>query len=89
MRTRLQVTADGARPDALCGTRRRVDTLRQTLAQAERGQGQVVALVGEAGVGKSRLVYEFKPHSRSHPGLAHPGQQLGLLRQGGRPTAGA
>ena len=32
--------------------------LTQALAQAGAGRGQVVALVGEAGVGKSRLVYE-------------------------------
>src|SRR5712691_7240199 len=32
--------------------------LTQALAQAARGQGQLVALLGEAGVGKSRLVYE-------------------------------
>jgi predicted ATPase len=32
--------------------------LQQTLAQAQAGHGQVMALVGEAGVGKSRLVYE-------------------------------
>src|SRR5215510_1428598 len=33
--------------------------LAQTLAQAGAGHGQVVAAVGEAGVGKSRLLYEF------------------------------
>jgi predicted ATPase len=33
--------------------------LQQELEQAEVGHGQVVALVGEAGVGKSRLAYEF------------------------------
>jgi tetratricopeptide (TPR) repeat protein len=37
--------------------------LQQALERAEAGHGQVVALVGEAGVGKSRLVYEC---SRSH-----------------------
>jgi tetratricopeptide (TPR) repeat protein len=33
--------------------------LHQALAQAAGGHGQVAALVGEAGVGKSRLAYEF------------------------------
>jgi hypothetical protein len=33
-------------------------TLRQILERAGAGQGQVVAMVGEPGVGKSRLVYE-------------------------------
>ena len=32
--------------------------IQQALAQASAGHGQVVTLVGEAGVGKSRLVYE-------------------------------
>jgi class 3 adenylate cyclase/tetratricopeptide (TPR) repeat protein len=32
--------------------------LTQALEQAGRGQGQLMALLGEAGVGKSRLVYE-------------------------------
>jgi class 3 adenylate cyclase len=34
-------------------------TLAQAFAQAGTGHGQVVAAVGEAGVGKSRLLYEF------------------------------
>src|SRR4051812_33888964 len=38
-------------------------TLHQTLERAGGGHGQVVALVGEPGVGKSRLVWEF---TRSH-----------------------
>jgi class 3 adenylate cyclase/tetratricopeptide (TPR) repeat protein len=40
-----------------------LETLRRTLEQAGAGHGQVVALVGEPGVGKSRLVWEF---SHSH-----------------------
>ena len=36
-----------------------IEHLRRVLAQAGAGRGQVAALVGEAGVGKSRLTYEF------------------------------
>ena len=36
-----------------------LEALQQALAQARAGHGQVVAMVGEAGVGKSRLLYEF------------------------------
>ena len=36
-----------------------IEALRQTLEQAGAGHGQIVAAVGEPGVGKSRLVYEF------------------------------
>jgi class 3 adenylate cyclase/tetratricopeptide (TPR) repeat protein len=41
------------------GRQRELDALYQALEQTGAGHGQVVALVGEAGVGKSRLVYEF------------------------------
>jgi class 3 adenylate cyclase/tetratricopeptide (TPR) repeat protein len=36
-----------------------IEALNQALKQAGTDHGQVVAAVGEAGVGKSRLVYEF------------------------------
>jgi predicted ATPase len=36
-----------------------IDALNQALEQAGSSHGQVVAAVGEAGVGKSRLTYEF------------------------------
>jgi class 3 adenylate cyclase/tetratricopeptide (TPR) repeat protein len=36
-----------------------IDALNQALGQAHNGHGQIVAAVGEAGVGKSRLLYEF------------------------------
>ena len=62
VRTRLQAAAARGLT-RFVGRDAELDALRQALAQADAGQGQVVALVGEAGVGKSRLVYEF---SHSH-----------------------
>jgi class 3 adenylate cyclase/tetratricopeptide (TPR) repeat protein len=41
------------------GRQREVDVLYQARARAESGHGQMVAMVGEPGVGKSRLVYEL------------------------------
>jgi class 3 adenylate cyclase len=40
------------------GRQQELDAVHQALARARTGQGQVVTLVGEAGVGKSRLVHE-------------------------------
>src|SRR6266851_5455641 len=41
------------------GRQTELAALHQALDRAGAGHGQVVALLGEAGVGKSRLVYEF------------------------------
>lgn len=41
------------------GRRQELELLRDRWASAERGHGQVVGLVGEPGVGKSRLLWEF------------------------------
>ena len=49
------------------GRQQELAALQQALEQAGAGHGQVVAVVGEAGVGKSRLVYEFV-HSHHTPG---------------------
>ncbi|MGH8070843.1 MAG: ATP-binding protein, partial [Candidatus Entotheonellia bacterium] len=57
IRHRLQAAAArGLTP--FVGRQQELTVLSQALAQAEAGHGQVVAIVGEAGVGKSRLVYE-------------------------------
>jgi class 3 adenylate cyclase len=42
-----------------------LELLRQALARTGVGNGQVVAVVGEPGVGKSRLVWEFTHSHRS------------------------
>ena len=39
--------------------------LEQAMDEARTGRGQVVALAGEAGVGKSRLLYEFTRSSKA------------------------
>src|SRR2546425_2718207 len=49
------------------GRQQELAALQQALEQAGTGHGQVVAVVGEAGVGKSRLVYEFV-HAHHTPG---------------------
>src|SRR3989475_4644461 len=57
LRRRLQAAAArGLTP--FVGRQQELEALYQSLARAQTGHGQVVALVGEAGVGKSRLVYE-------------------------------
>jgi class 3 adenylate cyclase/DNA-binding winged helix-turn-helix (wHTH) protein len=49
------------------GRRRELATLHALLAQAREGQGQVVGVVGEPGIGKSRLVYEFQHSLHGKP----------------------
>ena len=61
-RTRLQVAAARGLTQ-LVGRQAELSLLRQALDHAGKGRGQVVALVGEAGVGKSRLAWEL---TRSH-----------------------
>jgi class 3 adenylate cyclase/tetratricopeptide (TPR) repeat protein len=61
-RTRLQVAA-GRGLTEFVGRDAELEHLRAALDSAREGRGQVVALVGEPGVGKSRLVWELV---RSH-----------------------
>jgi class 3 adenylate cyclase len=42
------------------GRERELDQLQNALTQATDGRGQIVAVMAEAGTGKSRLVYEFR-----------------------------
>jgi class 3 adenylate cyclase/tetratricopeptide (TPR) repeat protein len=51
------------------GRESELEQLRQALARAASGHGQVVAIVGEPGVGKSRLVWEVTHSHRTHAWL--------------------
>jgi predicted ATPase len=72
-RSRLEMSAErGLTP--LVGRQRELDLLHDCLGQAEGGCGQVVGIAGEAGVGKSRLLYEFHtalPTGRVHWLIGH------------------
>jgi len=57
-RTRLQATAARGLT-RFVGRDAELHILHQALQQAGASRGQVVAAIGEAGMGKSRLVYEF------------------------------
>ena len=62
------------------GRHQELVALQQALEQASAGQGQVVALLGEAGVGKSRLVYEFV-HSHRTQSWLRARKRLGVVWQ--------
>ena len=65
-RTRLQATTRRGLTQFV-GRDAELEQLRRAQQLAGTGYGQVVAVVGEAGVGKSRLVYEFT-HTHRLPG---------------------
>jgi class 3 adenylate cyclase/tetratricopeptide (TPR) repeat protein len=64
-RSRLHAAeARGLTP--LVGRQSELDLLRQALERAAASRGQIVVLVGEAGVGKSRLVWEVTHSRQTH-----------------------
>jgi class 3 adenylate cyclase len=67
-RSRIQAAA-GRGFTKFVGRDTELETLQQTLDRAGRGHGQVVALVGEPGVGKSRLTWEFTHSHRAQDWL--------------------
>jgi class 3 adenylate cyclase len=66
IRRRLQASAARGLT-RFVGRQQELLALQQALEQAGAGHGQIVAVIGEPGVGKSRLVYEFL-HSHHTPG---------------------
>ena len=59
LRTRLQRSA-GRGLSKFVGRQAEMESLRRAADQAKTGRGQIVAAMAEAGVGKSRLFFEFK-----------------------------
>ena len=58
-RTRLEVTAEqGLTP--LVGRERELAALEDLFREVREGRGQIVFIAGEAGIGKSRLLLEFR-----------------------------
>jgi class 3 adenylate cyclase len=67
-RTRLQVrAAAGLTP--FVGREPEMGQLRDALEHVRSGRGQIAAVVGEPGVGKSRLVWELTHSHRTHGSL--------------------
>jgi class 3 adenylate cyclase/tetratricopeptide (TPR) repeat protein len=64
VRSRLQATAARGLT-RFVGRDSEMDQLRQAIERAKTGHGQVVAVVGEPGVGKSRLFWEFTHSHRT------------------------
>jgi predicted ATPase len=64
VRSRLQAAAARGLT-RFVGREAEMDVLFKALEQARSGHGQVVAVVGEPGVGKSRLVWEFTHSHRT------------------------
>ena len=64
LRTRLQVSARRGLT-RFVGRHGEMEQLQGALDQAKAGHGQIVGVLGEPGLGKSRLFYEFKQTSQS------------------------
>jgi hypothetical protein len=63
LRTRIQVAARKGL-ERFVGRQSELEQMQRALERTRGGHGQIVAVMGEPGVGKSRLRYEFKLLSR-------------------------
>lgn len=64
-RSRLEAVASGLTP--FTGREEEMDLLLQRWHRAHKGEGQIVLLGGEPGVGKSRVVLAMKEHATEDP----------------------
>ena len=78
-RTRFDVSAEqGLTP--LVGRQRDLEFLINTFRRAQRGSGQAVVISSEAGMGKSRLLYEFRKVIANEPVFFFEGKCLSYSR---------
>jgi DNA-binding NtrC family response regulator/tetratricopeptide (TPR) repeat protein len=76
----LPLGMQGPRPlIRFVGRARELAILQDLLAQVEGGLGQVVGIVGEPGVGKTRLLYEFRQQVGVAVEAAPPGDRVRYL----------
>ena len=74
-RARFEVAVErGLTP--LVGRTRELARLEECVERARGGRGQIVSVVGEAGVGKSRLIYELRRRLANRPVLCLEGHCL-------------
>ncbi len=70
LKTEFQfVRAASAQDAPLIGRKQEMETLRHSLDQVLEGFGRIVCMIGEAGLGKSRLIRELKIVARDSPGI--------------------
>jgi len=72
----------------LVGRESEVALLLERWEQAKAGQGQVILLTGDAGIGKSRLVQTLKDHVAHEPQSALGMSECGVLSEHGTVSAG-
>ena len=82
-RTRFDVSAErGLTP--FVGRERELELLLDGFERVKEGRGQAFSIMGEAGVGKSRLLYEFRK-AVANEDVGFSGGEMSLLRQRVRP----
>ncbi|MGB6065335.1 MAG: adenylate/guanylate cyclase domain-containing protein [Desulfomonilaceae bacterium] len=79
-RTRFDVSAERGLTYFI-GRQRELGLLLESFEQAKAGRGQAVSVVGEAGVGKSRLLYEFRKAVANENILFLEGRCLSYCRE--------
>ena len=62
------------------GRQRDLEFLINTFRRAQRGSGQAVIISSEAGMGKSRLLYEFRKAIANKPAFFFEGKCLSYSR---------